>query len=113
MSRGVVELTTPNEYEYEGLVEGDAVTTLNGKKITIKEKMQRKNTLELIGQEGIILKDEIVSGILRLDTKSDLKNAKDIRGLDTLFRRKYNRKQQRENIIRRKFDINSGNINKK
>ena len=46
--------------------------------------MQRKNTLELIGQEGIILKDEIVSGILRLDTKSDLKNAKDIRGLDTL-----------------------------
>ena len=84
VSRGVVELTTPNEYEYEGLVEGDAVTTLNGKKITIKEKMERKNTLELIGQEGIILKDEIVSGILRLDTKSDLKNAKDIRGLDTL-----------------------------
>ncbi|EEY34355.1 hypothetical protein HMPREF0554_2148, partial [Pseudoleptotrichia goodfellowii F0264] len=66
------------------MVEGDTVTTLNGKKITIKEKMQRKNTLELIGQEGIILKDEIVSGILRLDTKSDLKNAKDIRGLDTL-----------------------------
>ncbi|EEY35281.1 hypothetical protein, partial [Pseudoleptotrichia goodfellowii] len=67
-----------------GLVEGDSVTTISGRKVTVKEKLQRKNTLELIGQEGIILKDEIVSGILRLDTKSDLKNAKDIRGIDTL-----------------------------
>jgi len=32
VSRGAVELTTPNEYEYRGLVEGDYSTTLNAKK---------------------------------------------------------------------------------
>ncbi|WP_158612565.1 hypothetical protein, partial [Leptotrichia sp. OH3620_COT-345] len=84
VSRGVVELTTPNEYVYEGLVEGDYVTTLKEKKVTVNEKINRNNTLELIGEKGINLKEDIVSRILNIDTKSNLENKKEIKGLDTL-----------------------------
>ena len=78
VSRGAVELTTANEYEYRGLVEGDYSTTLNAKKIIINSNIDRKNTLNLISKEKIALGQSIRARILSIATQADLRNAKDI-----------------------------------
>ena len=78
VSRGAVELTTANEYEYRGLVEGDYSTTLNAKKIIINSNIDRKNTLNLISKEKIALGQSIRARILSIATQADLRNEKDI-----------------------------------
>ena len=78
VSRGAVELTTPNEYEYRGLVEGDYSTTLNAKKIIINSNIDRKNTLNLISKEKIALGQSIRARILSIATQADFYNTKDI-----------------------------------
>ena len=84
VSRGAVELTTPNEYEYRGLVEGDYSTTLNAKKIIINSNIDRKNTLNLISKEKIALGQSIRARILSIATQADLRNAKDISATNLL-----------------------------
>ena len=84
VSRGAVELTTANEYEYRGLVEGDYSTTLNAKKIIINSNIDRKNTLNLISKEKIALGQSIRARILSIDTQADLRNAKDISATNLL-----------------------------
>ena len=78
VSRGAVELTTANEYEYRGLVEGDYSTTLNAKKIIINSNIDRKNTLNLISKEKIALGQSIRARILSIATQADFYNTKDI-----------------------------------
>ena len=97
VSRGAVELTTANEYEYRGLVEGDYSTTLNAKKIIINSNIDRKNTLNLISKEKIALGQSIRARILSIDTQADLRNAKDISATNLLS-------------IKAKNIENSGNI---
>ena len=84
VSRGAVELTTPNEYEYRGLVEGDYSTTLNAKKIIINSNIDRKNTLNLISKEKIALGQSIRARILSIAIQTDLRNAKDISATNLL-----------------------------
>ena len=84
VSRGAVELTTPNEYEYRGLVEGDYSTTLNAKKIIINSNIDRKNTLNLISKEKIALGQSIRARILSIATQADLRNEKDISATNLL-----------------------------
>ena len=84
VSRGAVELTTANEYEYRGLVEGDYATTLNAKKIIINSNIDRKNTLSLISKEKITLGQSIRARILSIATQADLRNAKDISATNLL-----------------------------
>ena len=78
VSRGAVELTTANEYEYRGLVEGDYSTTLNAKKIIINSNIDRKNTLNLISKEKIALGQSIRARILSIATQAGFYNTKDI-----------------------------------
>ena len=84
VSRGAVELTTANEYEYRGLVEGDYSTTLNAKKIIINSNIDRKNTLNLISKEKIALGQSIRARILSIATQADLRNEKDISATNLL-----------------------------
>ena len=84
VSRGAVELTTPNEYEYRGLVEGDYSTTLNAKKIIINSNIDRKNTLNLISKEKIALGQSIRARILSITTQVDFNNTKDISATNLL-----------------------------
>ena len=84
VSRGAVELTTPNEYEYKGLVEGDYSTTLNAKKIIINNNIDRKNTLSLISKEELTLGQSIRARILSIATQADLRNTKDISATNLL-----------------------------
>ena len=84
VSRGAVELTTANEYEYRGLVEGDYATTLNAKKIIINSNIDRKNTLNLISKEKIALGQSIRARILSIATQADLRNEKDISATNLL-----------------------------
>ena len=84
VSKGAVELTTPNEYEYKGLVEGDYSTTLNAKKIIINNNIDRKNTLSLISKEELTLGQSIRARILSIATQADLRNTKDISATNLL-----------------------------
>ena len=84
VSRGAVELTTANEYEYRGLVEGDYATTLNAKKIIINSNIDRKNTLSLISKEKIALGQSIRARILSIATQADFNNTKDISATNLL-----------------------------
>ncbi|WP_338978320.1 hemagglutinin repeat-containing protein [Fusobacterium nucleatum] len=86
VSKGAVELTTPNEYEYEykGLVEGDYSTKLNAKKIIINTNIDRKNTLSLISKEELTLGQNIRARILSIATQADLRNTKDISATNLL-----------------------------
>ena len=84
VSKGAVELTTPNEYEYKGLVEGDYSTTLNAKKIIINNNIDRKNTLSLISKEKIVLGQSIRARILSIATQADFNNTKDISATNLL-----------------------------
>ncbi|WP_335984030.1 hemagglutinin repeat-containing protein, partial [Fusobacterium polymorphum] len=84
VSRGAVELTTVNEYEYRGLVEGDYSTTLNAKKIIINNNIDRKNTLSLISKEELTLGQSIRARILSIATQADLNNTKDISATNLL-----------------------------
>ena len=84
VSRGAVELTTANEYEYRGLVEGDYSTTLNAKKIIINSNIDRKNTLSLISEEKIALGQSIRARILSIATQADFNNTKDISATNLL-----------------------------
>ena len=84
VSKGAVELTTPNEYEYKGLVEGDYSTKLNAKKIIINDNFDRKNTLSLISKEELTLGQNIRARILSIATQADLKNTKDISATNLL-----------------------------
>ena len=84
VSKGAVELTTPNKYEYKGLVEGDYSTTLNAKKIIINNNIDRKNTLSLISKEELTLGQSIRARILSIATQADLRNTKDIRATNLL-----------------------------
>ena len=84
VSKGAVELTTPNEYEYKGLVEGDYSTKLNAKKIIINDNVDRKNTLSLISKEELTLGQNIRARILSIATQADLRNTKDISATNLL-----------------------------
>ncbi|MEJ6457460.1 hemagglutinin repeat-containing protein [Fusobacterium nucleatum] len=84
VSKGAVELTTPNEYEYKGLVEGDYSTKLNAKKIIINDNIDRKNTLSLISKEELTLGQNIRARILSIATQADLRNTKDISATNLL-----------------------------
>ena len=84
VSKGAVELTTPNEYEYKGLVEGDYSTKLNAKKIIINDNVDRKNTLSLISKEELTLGQSIRARILSIATQADLRNTKDISATNLL-----------------------------
>ena len=84
VSKGAVELTTPNEYEYKGLVEGDYSTKLNAKKIIINDNFDRKNTLSLISKEELTLGQSIRARILSIATQADLRNTKDISATNLL-----------------------------
>ena len=84
VSKGAVELTTPNEYEYKGLVEGDYSTKLNAKKIIINDNFDRKNTLSLISKEELTLGQNIRARILSIATQADLRNTKDISATNLL-----------------------------
>ena len=84
VSKGAVEFTTPNEYEYKGLVEGDYSTTLNAKKIIINNNIDRKNTLSLISKEELTLGQSIRARILSIATQADLRNTKDISATNLL-----------------------------
>ena len=84
VSKGAVELTTPNEYEYKGLVEGDYSTTLNAKKIIINNNIDRKNTLSLISKEELTLGQSIRARILSIATQANLRNTKDISATNLL-----------------------------
>ena len=84
VSRGAVELTTANEYEYRGLVEGDYSTILNAKKIIINSNIDRKNTLSLISEEKIVLGQSIRARILSIATQTDFNNTKDISATNLL-----------------------------
>ncbi len=84
VSKGAVELTTPNEYEYKGLVEGDYSTTLNAKKIIINNNIDRKNTLSLISKKELTLGQSIRARILSIATQADLRNTKDISATNLL-----------------------------
>ena len=90
VSEGTVELSTPNEYTYEGTVEGKVLTTINGGKITVNDRIERSGALELIAQNGVTLNNDVAARILSIQTGSPFENSHNLKGNEYLSVRAQN-----------------------
>jgi putative uncharacterized protein (fragment) len=84
VSEGTVELITPNEYTYEGTVEGKVLTSINGGKITVNDRIERSGALELIAQNGMTLNNDVTARILNIQAGADLENSHSLKGNEYL-----------------------------
>ena len=84
VSEGTVELSTPNEYTYEGTVEGKVLTSINGGKITVNDRIERSGALELIAQNGMTLNNDVTARILNIQAGADLENSHSLKGNEYL-----------------------------
>ena len=81
VSRNEVVLDMPSDYTYEGLVAGDVSTTISANTVTVNDRLERSDILNLIGRNGVNLREDIVARVLSVDTgTSDITNARNIKG---------------------------------
>lgn len=81
VSRNEVVLDMPSDYTYEGLVAGDVSTTISANTVTVNDRLERSDILNLIGKNGVNLREDIVARVLSVDTgTSDITNARNIKG---------------------------------
>jgi len=81
VSRNEVVLDMPSDYTYEGLVAGDVSTTISANTVTVNDRLERSDILNLIGRNGVNLREDIAARILTVDTgTSDITNARNIKG---------------------------------
>ena len=81
VSRNEVVLDMPSDYTYEGLVAGDVSTTISANTVTVNDRLERSDILNLIGRNGVNLREDIAARVLSVDTgTSDIMNVKNIKG---------------------------------
>ena len=81
VSRNEVVLDMPSDYTYEGLVAGDVSTTISANTVTVNDRLERSDILNLIGRNGVNLREDIAARVLSVDTgTSDITNARNIKG---------------------------------
>lgn len=81
VSRNEVVLDMPSDYTYEGLVAGDVSTTISANTVTVNDRLERSDILNLIGRNGVNLREDIAARVLSVDTgTSDITNVKNIKG---------------------------------
>lgn len=81
VSRNEVVLDMPSDYTYEGLVAGDVSTTISANTVTVNDRLERSDILNLIGKNGVNLREDIAARVLSVDTgTSDITNVKNIKG---------------------------------
>ena len=85
VSKGIVELIIYGDYVHEGLIEGDTYTKIKGNTIVVNDNIRRNSILELIGNNNLILRENIVAKVLKLETGKNLENEKEIKGTEALI----------------------------
>ena len=81
VSRNEVVLDMPSDYTYEGLVAGDISTTISANTVTVNDRLERSDILNLIGRNGVNLREDIAARVLSVDTgTSNITNVKNIKG---------------------------------
>lgn len=81
VSRNEVVLDMPSDYTYEGLVAGEVSTTISANTVTVNDRLERSDILNLIGRNGVNLREDIAARVLSVDTgTSDITNVKNIKG---------------------------------
>lgn len=83
LSEGAVELTTPDELIYEGIIEGSLYTAITADKFTLNEELNQ-DTLSITADNGILLNNDLTARVLYLSTESDFDNAHSVKGKEYL-----------------------------